>query len=108
MSDDAKQIKSGERVTWQTGNADSKTGKVLCFLPAGKNAWDPAREAQVDLVGVTWKGGNPRHYVRAVAGYAVLVERAGQRGPLKPEVYTPTAVLLERQNPQAKRVKAEG
>ena len=51
----------------------------------------------------TWKGGMMRSQARGTDAYLILVEREGARGPLKPEIYTPLASLVEKQNPRAKR-----
>lgn len=104
-----QRIESGQPVSWTTGISGSKMGRVLCLLPAGESTWAAAAKASKtnELMAARWKGGNPPNYTRRIAGYAVLVERTGKRGSLAPEIYTPLADLLEKQNPQAKRINSE-
>lgn len=96
-------IANGTKVTWRTGNSDEKTGRILCLSPAGKNTWDALLAAGLTMPKATWKGGMMRSQARGTDAYLILVEREGARGPLKPEIYTPLASLVEKQNPRAKR-----
>jgi hypothetical protein len=101
------QIKAGTEVTWTSqaqGNSTKKVGKVLSYIPRGESA-ALAYNAYVESLGGNRLEFRPFKQLQIqehskVNRYLVLVTRVGKNGKmLKGKLYTPSAGVLEAQNP---------
>lgn len=86
-----------ERVTWRTGIGNNYTGEVLAFVPAGQAVDDVLRLAGVGGLGRMAAKSQIRLKVSAHDRY-VVARSAGR-------FVCQNATLIERQNPDAKRVE---